>query len=62
MRKSNIPKKRIKLGEILVRQGRITPEELVEFLRLQKEVSKPLGQILVDKKILTAQELTNVLG
>ncbi|MBC8431640.1 MAG: Flp pilus assembly complex ATPase component TadA [Desulfobacterales bacterium] len=62
MRKSNIPKKRMKLGEILVRQGRITPEELVELLRLQKEVSKPLGQILVDKKILTAQELTNVLG
>ena len=62
MRKSNIPKKRMKLGEILVRQGRITPDELVELLRLQKEVSKPLGQILVDKKILTAQELTNVLG
>jgi len=62
MKKSNIPKKRMKLGEILVRQGRITPDELVELLRLQKEVSKPLGQVLVDKKILTAQELTNVLG
>ncbi len=52
----------MKLGEILVRQGRITPDELVELLRLQKEVSKPLGQILIDKKILTGQELTNVLG
>lgn len=62
MRKSHIPKKRMKLGEILVRQGRITPDELVELLRLQKEVSKPLGQLLVEKKILTAQELTNVLG
>lgn len=62
MRKSHIPKKRMKLGEMLVRQGRITPDELVELLRLQKEVPKPLGQLLVEKKILTAQELTNVLG
>jgi type IV pilus assembly protein PilB len=62
MKKSHAPKKRMKLGEILVRQGRITPDELVELLRLQKEVSKPLGQLLVEKKVLTAQELTNVLG
>ena len=62
MKRNYIPTKRKKLGEILVRQGRITPDELVELLRLQKEVSKPLGQLLVDKKILTHQELTNVLG
>jgi len=62
MKKSYIPTKRKKLGEILVRQGRITPDELMEFLRLQKEVSKPLGQLLVEKDILTSQELINVLG
>jgi len=62
MKKNYMPAKRKKLGEILVRQGRITPDELVELLRLQKEVSKPLGQLLVDKKILSHQELTNVLG
>ncbi len=62
MRKSSLQKKRKKLGEILVRQGHSTPDELVELLRLQKEVSKPLGQILVEKKVLTDQELANVLG
>ncbi|MBL7181179.1 MAG: Flp pilus assembly complex ATPase component TadA [Desulfobacterales bacterium] len=62
MKRNFMPTKRKKLGEILVRQGRITPDELVELLRLQKEVSKPLGQLLVDKNILSQQELTNVLG
>jgi len=62
MKRNYLPTKRMKLGEILVRQGRITPDELVEFLRLQKEVSKPLGQILVDHEVLTSEELTNVLG
>jgi type IV pilus assembly protein PilB len=62
MKKSYIRTKRKKLGEILVKQGRITPEELAALLRLQKEVSKPLGQLMVEKEILTQQELTNVLG
>ncbi len=33
MKKSYIPTKRRKLGEILVRQGRITPDELMEHFR-----------------------------
>jgi type IV pilus assembly protein PilB len=54
--------KRKKLGEILVRQGRITPEQLSEILRLQKKTSKPLGQILVEKGFLNDEELTQILG
>jgi type IV pilus assembly protein PilB len=54
--------KRKKLGEILVRQGRITPEQLSEILRLQKKTSKPLGQILVEKGFLNEEELTQILG
>ncbi len=61
MKRSFMPKRR-RIGEILVNQGRITPEQLTEFLRIQKETSQPLGQILIEKEILTKEELTQVLG
>ncbi|MBW2646185.1 MAG: Flp pilus assembly complex ATPase component TadA [Deltaproteobacteria bacterium] len=54
--------KRTKVGEILVRQGRITPEQLTACLRIQKQTSKPLGQILLEEDILDAEELTHVLA
>jgi type IV pilus assembly protein PilB len=60
--KNDIIVNRKKLGEILVRQGRITPEQLAELLRLHKEASKPLGQIVLEKGILTPDELTRILG
>ncbi len=53
---------RKKIGEILVRQGRVTPEKLAELLRLQKGSTKPLGQILVEQEILTKEELNQTLG
>ncbi len=53
---------RKKLGEILVHKGRVTPEQMNEFLRLQKKNHKPLGEILIEKQILTEEELTHVLG
>jgi len=61
MKRSFMPKRR-RIGEILVNQGRITPEQLAEFLRIQKETSQPLGQIMVEKEILTKEELTHILG
>ena len=54
--------KRRKLGEILVRQGRLTPEALVGYLRAHKEQARPLGQVLVDDGVLTADELIKTLG
>lgn len=62
MKKHYVPSKRKKLGEILVRQGRITPDELIDLLRLQKEVSMPLGKILLEKEIISGEELTNILA
>ena len=53
---------RRKLGEMLVRRGAITPEQMNELLRLQKENKKPLGQILVEHEVITPQELTEYLG
>lgn len=60
--KKSLLLKRKRLGEILVGQNRITPEQLTEALRLQKLESKPLGQILVEKEMITAEELTCALG
>ncbi len=60
--KGNPVPKRKKLGEILVQQGRLTPDQLNDILRLQRETSKPFGQILVEKEILSSEELTRILG
>ena len=61
MRRSVVPRRK-RLGEILVRQGKISPEQLGEFLRIQKESSEPLGQILKNQGILTEEDLTRILG
>ncbi len=53
---------RKKLGEILVRQGKVTPEKLSDLLRLQKETEKPLGQILVEQEVISKEELNQILG
>jgi len=58
----NVAQRRMKLGEILVQQGRITPEELAQVLKDQEGTNKPLGQILMEKEILTAEELKHILG
>ncbi len=60
--KSNFVPKRKKLGEMLVSQGLITPDQLTQFLRTQKGTSTPLGRILVEKGILTEEGMTRILG
>ena len=53
---------RKKLGDILVHQGRITPEQLAKLLHGQKACGKPLGQVLIDQEILNVEELNHILG
>lgn len=60
--KMQVREKRGKLGEILVQQGKLTPDQLVNFLRIQKEISKPLGQILTENGIISNEELVKILG
>ncbi len=55
-------KKRRKLGEILVQKGMTEPDQLTRFLRLQKKVDKPLGQLMIDEGVLSKEELVNALG
>ena len=49
------------LGELLVEQSRITKDELEAALAAQKENGQRLGQIVVDKGLISVEELTEVL-
>lgn len=60
--KSPLVHRRKKIGEILVGKGFITADQLTEFLRTQKESSKPLGQLLLEEEILSPEELTTIIG
>ncbi|MCK5096523.1 MAG: hypothetical protein KAR45_00375, partial [Desulfobacteraceae bacterium] len=61
MIRQNIPK-RIKLGEILVRKKKLTPEKLYELLEIQSQTSQSLGYLLTKQKIITEEELNNALS
>ena len=54
--------KRKRIGEILVNRNRITPDQLNDVLRIQKETARPLGQILVEKGLLADEELRELLA
>ncbi|MGD9051019.1 MAG: ATPase, T2SS/T4P/T4SS family [Desulfobacterales bacterium] len=60
MKTDFIPKRK-KLGEILVSQGKITPEVLGKCLLIQKNKSQPLGQILLQEGAITEEDLQQVL-
>ncbi|MGD8961185.1 MAG: ATPase, T2SS/T4P/T4SS family [Desulfobacterales bacterium] len=59
--KTDLIPKRIKLGEILISQEKITPEELEKCLLIQKNKSQPLGQILLQEGFITEEDLQQVL-
>jgi type IV pilus assembly protein PilB len=61
MSPKNMPK-RIKLGEILVRQNKLTPEKLIEILEIQSQTSQSLGYILTKQEIITDEELNHALS
>jgi len=51
-----------KLGEILMHYKIITPEQLEEALKIQKNTEKRIGEILIDKGIVIQDEINWVLG
>ena len=54
------PRKR--LGEILVKQNMILPEQIDEALDKQRQTGRRLGQVLIDMGLITHDELTMVLS
>ena len=55
-------RRRKKLGEILIAQGLITNEQLVEALQVHKRTGVSLGTVLVNLGYITEDDLTSVLG
>ena len=51
-----------RLGDVLVEQGWLSPEALEEGLDAQAENGERLGQVLVQQKKITEQELLNALA
>ena len=51
-----------KLGEILIHYKVITPEQLKEGLKIQKNKGKRIGEILIDLGRVTQDEVNWVLG
>ncbi|MBW3658811.1 MAG: Flp pilus assembly complex ATPase component TadA, partial [Actinobacteria bacterium] len=50
------------LGQILVDDGLITPEELAEAQEIQRQVGKSLGRVLIDKAYVTERDLVSALA
>jgi len=55
-------RRRKKLGEILIAQGMITNEQLVEALQVHKRTGVSLGTVLVKLGYISEDDLTSVLG
>jgi len=51
-----------RLGELLVKANKITPDQLREALRRQKRVDRRLGDVLKEMDIVTEADILEVLG
>ncbi|MBI3013635.1 MAG: hypothetical protein HYY65_00910, partial [Candidatus Tectomicrobia bacterium] len=51
-----------RLGDIFLRQGKLTADQLDQALSRQRESGERLGSILVEMGFVSAYELLNVLG
>lgn len=55
-------KSRLKLGEILIKQGLLTQSQLEEALRLQKRYGRPIGDILVENNFVSEKDVCDALA
>lgn len=54
--------KRLKIGELLLKENLLTEAELFEALERQKVVKKKLGEILLDMNVISERELLRTLA
>jgi MSHA biogenesis protein MshE len=54
--------KKIRLGDLLVNEGLITEQQLLESLVEQKKSGRKLGQVLVDKEFVTEVQIDMLLS
>ena len=56
------PGRRVRLGEALVQEGVLTPEQLARALAEQKSSGRMLGEMLVDTGVISGAHLVHVLA
>ncbi len=61
LRKIKACLERNKLGELLVLQGRITPDQLRELLFMQKQTGQPLGHLAVQHAYISKNDVRHTL-
>jgi hypothetical protein len=52
----------VRLGEALVQEGVLTPEQLARALAEQKNSGRMLGEMLVDTGVISGAHLVHVLA
>jgi len=64
MKKVNKTSAKLKIGDILIQEGIITPEQLDEVLAVQKskKVYQPIGEICLELKYLSRARLNRILN
>ncbi len=61
--KKNMPENKIlKLGEILLEEGLISHDQLMECLQIQKKDGRLLGEILIAKGLVSDKEISQILA
>jgi type IV pilus assembly protein PilB len=53
---------RVRLGDVLIAQNKLRPEQLTDALNLQQESGRQLGAILVEQGLLDSRSLTDALA
>lgn len=53
--------KKKRLGDILIMAGKITPYELNNALNMQKEIGKKLGEVLIENKIVSEEDIIDAI-
>ncbi len=54
-------RKGLRLGDLLMKAGKISPDQLKELLAAQKGTGKKLGEIVVERGIATDEEISGVI-
>ncbi len=55
-------RRKLRIGDVLINEGILTPEKLDEALALQKEKKKRLGEVLIENGFLTEETMANALS
>ncbi len=55
-------KSRVKLGELLIKEGLVTEEQLEKAIQVQKQEGKKIGEVLVKLGLVTEKDIVVTLG